>query len=48
MLSRDGSLVINNKVDKEKGIFRSNMNVKSGIDWQEFKEVYNSIVKIDI
>ena len=48
MLSRGGSLIINDKVDKERGIFESNVDVKGSIDWQEFKRVYNSMVKIDI
>ena len=47
LLSKGGSLVIDNKVDRERGTFKSNVNVE-GVDWQEFKRVYNSIVKINV
>ena len=30
--SRGGPLVINNKVDREKGTFEPNVDIKSGID----------------
>ena len=46
--NRGGPLVIDDKIDREKGIFEPNMDVKSSINWQEFKRVYNNIVKIDM
>ena len=48
LLSKDSPLVINNKVDKERGTFELNVGIRSSIDWQKFKGVYNNIVKIDI
>ena len=48
LLSRGSSLVINDKVDRERGTFEPNVNVKGGIDWWEFKGVYNSVVKVDM
>ena len=48
LLSKSDSLVINNKVNKERGIFKPNMDIKGGINWWEFKKVYDNIVKIDI
>ena len=48
MLSRGGPLVINNKVDRERGTFEPNIDIRDSIDWWKFKGVYNSIVKIDI
>ena len=48
LLSRSNSLVINNKVDRERGTFEPNMNVRGNIDRQEFKGVYNSMIKIDV
>ena len=32
LLSRNNPLVINNKINREKGIFKLNINVKSGIN----------------
>ena len=46
--SRGNPLVIDNKVNRERGTFKLNIDVKSSIDQQEFKEVYNNIVKINI
>ena len=46
--SRGSSLVIDNKVDKEKGTFKPNMDVRGDIDQQEFKRVYDSVVKVDM
>ena len=46
--SRGNSLVINYKVDREKSIFEPNMDVKGSVDRQEFKGVYNSVVKVDM
>ena len=48
LLSKGGPLVINNKVDREKGTFEPNIDVKGGIDWREFKGVYDSVVKVDV
>ena len=48
MLSRGSSLIIDNKVDREKGTFKPNVDVRGSIDQQEFKRVYNSVVKIDM
>ena len=48
LLSKGGSLVIDNKVDKERGTFKPNMDIRGSIDQWEFKRVYNSVVKIDI
>ena len=46
--SRGNPLVINNKVDREKGTFEPNIDIRGSIDWQEFKGVYNSEIKIDM
>ena len=46
--SRGSPLVINNKVNRERGTFEPNMDVRGSIDQQEFKGVYNSVVKIDV
>ena len=46
--SRGGFLVIDDKVDRERGTFKPNVDVRDGIDWWEFKRVYNSVVKVDI
>ena len=46
--SRGSPLVINDKVDRKKGTFEPNVDVRGGIDRQEFKGVYNSVVKVDI
>ena len=48
MPSRDGLLVINNEVDRERGTFEPNMDVRDNIDWQEFKRVYDSVVKVNM
>ena len=48
MLNRDSPLVINDKVNREKGTFKPNVDIRGGIDRQEFKGVYNSVVKVDI
>ena len=48
LLSRSNSLVINNKVDRERGTFKPNVDVRGGIDQREFKRVYKSVVKIDV
>ena len=48
LLSKDSSLVINDKVDRERGTFEPNVDIRGGIDWQEFKGVYDSVVKVDI
>ena len=46
--SRGNSLVIDDKVDKERGTFEPNVDVRGSIDWWEFKRVYNSMVKVDV
>ena len=33
LLNKSDLLVINNKVDEEKGIFEPNMNVRDSINW---------------
>ena len=48
LLNRSDSLVINNKVDRERGTFEPNIDIRGGINWWEFKGVYNSVVKVDI
>ena len=48
MLNRGGSLVINNKVDRERGTFKLNVDIRSSVDQQEFKGVYNSVVKVNV
>ena len=49
LLSSKGSpLVIDNKINRERGTFEPNMDIRGGIDWWEFKGVYNSIVKVDV
>ena len=48
LLNKSNSLIINDKVDRERGTFKSNVDIKGSIDWREFKEVYNSMVKVDI
>ena len=32
LLNRDDSLIINNKVNRERGIFESNINIKNSIN----------------
>ena len=46
--SRGNPLVIDNKVDRERGIFKPNVNVRGSVDQWEFKEVYNSVVKVNV
>ena len=46
--SKGSSLVINNKVDRERGTFEPNMDVRGGVDQQEFKGVYDSMIKVDV
>ena len=46
--SRGSPLVIDDKVDREKGTFELNIDVRGGINRQEFKGVYNSMVKVDV
>ena len=46
--SRGNSLVINDKVDRERGTFKPNVDVRGGVDQREFKGVYDSMVKIDV
>ena len=48
LLSRGNPLVVNNKIDREKDTFKPNVNVRGSIDQQEFKRVYDSVVKVDI
>ena len=48
LLNKSDSLVINNKVDKERGIFELNIDIKSSVDWWEFKKIYNNVVKVNI
>ena len=48
LLSRDSPLVINDKIDRERGTFKPNIDIRGSIDWWKFKGVYNSIVKTDI
>ena len=46
--SKGSPLVIDDKVDREKGTFEPNVDIRGGIDQQEFKGVYNSVVKVNI
>ena len=46
--SRGSSLVIDDKVDRERGTFKPNVDIRGDINWQKFKGVYNSIIKVDI
>ena len=46
--SKGSPLVIDDKVDRERGTFKLNMDIRSGVDQQEFKGVYNSVVKVDV
>ena len=48
MPSRGNPLVIDDKVDREKGTFEPNVDVRGSIDQWEFKGVYDSVVKVDI
>ena len=48
MPNRGSSLVINNKIDRKRDTFEPNVDIRGSIDQQEFKRVYNSVVKIDI
>ena len=48
LLNRGNPLVINDKVDGERDTFKPNVDVRGGIDWQEFKGVYNNMVKVDV
>ena len=41
-------LVIDNKIDRERGTFEPNIDVRGGIDRREFKGVYNSVVKVNV
>ena len=46
--SKNNSLIINNKIDRERGTFEPDVDIRGSIDWQEFKGVYNSVVKVDM
>ena len=46
--SRDSPLVIDDKINRERGTFKPNVDIKGGVDQQEFKGVYNSVVKVDV
>ena len=46
--SRGGFLVINDKIDRERGTFEPNIDIRGDVDQQEFKEVYNSVIKVDV
>ena len=46
--SNGSSLVIDDKIDRERGTFKLNVNVRGSIDQWEFKGVYNSVVKVDV
>ena len=46
--SRGSPLVIDNKVNRERGTFEPNVDVRGGIDQQEFKGVYDSVIKVDV
>ena len=46
--SKSGFLIIDDKVNKEKGTFEPNMDIRGSINQWEFKRVYNSVVKINI
>ena len=48
LLSRGNPLVIDDKVNRERGTFEPNVDIKSSVDQQEFKGVYNSVVKVDV
>ena len=48
LLSRGGSLIIDDKVDRERGTFKPNMDIRGSVDRQEFKRVYNNIMKINV
>ena len=46
--SRDNPLVIDDKANRERGTFEPNMDIRGSIDWQEFKRVYDSVVKVNM
>ena len=48
LLSRGSPLVIDDKVDRERGTFKLNVDIRSGVNQQEFKGVYNSVVKVNV
>ena len=48
MPNRGGPLIINNKVDRKRGTFEPNVNVRGSIDRREFKGVYNRLIKVDM
>ena len=48
LLSRGNPLIINDKIDRERGTFKPNVDVRGSIDQWEFKRVYDSIVKVDM
>ena len=46
--SKSGFLIIDDKIDRERDTLKLNVNIKGSIDQQEFKRVYNSVVKVDV
>ena len=46
--SRGNSLVIDDKVNRERGTFEPNVDIRGNINQQEFKGVYDSVMKIDM
>ena len=48
LLSRGSPLVINDKVDRKRGTFKPNVDVRGSVDRREFKGVYDSVVKVDM
>ena len=46
--SKSGPLVINDKINRERGIFEPNMDIRGSVNWQEFKKVYDSVIKINM
>ena len=41
-------MVIDNKIDRKRDTFELDVDIRGNVNWQEFKEVYDNIVKIDI
>ena len=48
LLNRGSPLIIDNKINREKGTFKLNIDVEGSINQWEFKRVYNSVVKVDM
>ena len=48
LLSKSDPLIIDDKINRERDTFKLNMDIRGSIDWQEFKGVYNNVMKVDI